>query len=42
VQAPSTAHEQSVAKLDAWLDTYGKSPREQAMKVTLWEVLGRR
>jgi hypothetical protein len=32
----------TVAKLEAWLDTNGKSPREHAMKVTLRKLLGRR
>jgi hypothetical protein len=33
-------HELSVGKLQAWLNASGKTPREQAAKVTLREVLG--
>lgn len=40
VEAPSTAHELSVRKLSAWLEGGGKSPREQALKVRLRELLG--
>jgi hypothetical protein len=32
---PTTTHELPVAKLQSWLDTNGKTPREQAVKVTL-------
>jgi hypothetical protein len=31
----------TVGKLEAWLGTNGKSPREQAVKVTLRELQGR-
>jgi hypothetical protein len=41
VDAPSTSHEVSVARLQSWLDTNGKTPREQASKVTLRQLLGR-
>jgi hypothetical protein len=41
VQAPTTTHELSVRKLQAWLDCSGKTPREQAAKVTLRQILGR-
>ena len=41
VEPPSITHELSVAKLQAWLDSNGKSPREQAKKVTLRQILGR-
>jgi hypothetical protein len=41
VEPPSITHEVSVAKLQAWLDSNGKSPREQAKKVTLRQILGR-
>jgi hypothetical protein len=41
VEAPTTSHELPVAKLQAWLDTNGKTPREQAVKVTLRQILGR-
>jgi hypothetical protein len=30
-----------VGKLQSWLDTNGKTPREQATKVTLRQLLGR-
>jgi hypothetical protein len=35
VEPLAIAHELSVAKLQAWLDSNGKTPREQATKVTL-------
>jgi len=41
VEAPTTTHELSVGKLQAWLDSNGRSPREQAVKVTLRQILGR-
>ena|ERR1041385_2254822 len=41
VEAPATMHELSVARLQAWLDASGKTPREQATKVTLRQLLGR-
>lgn len=41
VEPPATSHEVSVSKLQAWLDTNGKTPREQAKKVTLRQMLGR-
>lgn len=41
VVAPTTTHELSVGKLQAWLDSNGRSPREQAVKVTLRQILGR-
>lgn len=40
VEAPTTAHELSVGKLQAWLDSGGKTPREQAVKVRLRQALG--
>jgi hypothetical protein len=40
VETPSTTHELSVSKLQTWLDSDGKSPREQARKVKLRQVLG--
>jgi hypothetical protein len=39
VEAPTTTHELSVRKLATWLGGGGKSPREQAMKVRLRELL---
>jgi phenylalanyl-tRNA synthetase beta subunit len=41
VEAPTTIHELSVGKLQEWLDSSGKTPREQAVKVTLRQILGR-
>ena len=41
VKSPSTTHELTVARLEAWLDTNGRSPREQERKVALRELLGR-
>jgi hypothetical protein len=41
VEAPTTTHELSVGKLQAWLDSSGRTPREQAVKVTLRQRLGR-
>ena len=39
VENPATSHELSVSHLQSWLDTNGKSPREQAVKVTLRQLL---
>lgn len=39
VQAPATTHEVSVGKLTAWLESGGRSPREQALKVRLRALL---
>jgi hypothetical protein len=41
VQPPSTTHEISVAKLHAWLNTNGRSPREQAKKADLRKLIER-
>jgi hypothetical protein len=41
VETPTTTHELTVAKLQSWLDTNGKTPREQAAKVMLRQLLGR-
>jgi hypothetical protein len=41
VEAPATMHELTVAKLQTWLETNGKTAREQAQKVTLRQLLGR-
>jgi hypothetical protein len=40
VLVPSTSHEISVGKVRAWLDSNGRSPAQQALKVWLREVLG--
>jgi hypothetical protein len=37
----TSMHELSVGKLQAWLDSGGKSPREQAIEVTLRQPFGR-
>jgi hypothetical protein len=41
VEPPAATHEVSVAKLQSWLNTNGKTPREQARKVTLRQILER-
>lgn len=41
VVPPSTTHELTVARLQAWLDTNGRTPREQAQKVTLRQLIER-
>jgi hypothetical protein len=41
VESPCTAHEIPMRRLTAWLETGGKSPNEQAVKVTLRKMLGR-
>ena len=40
VEAPATTHQLSVGRLQAWLDASGKTPREQAVKVRLRQLLG--
>jgi hypothetical protein len=40
VEAPATSHELPVAKLQNWLDTSGRTPAEQAVKVGLRQMLG--
>jgi len=40
VEAPATSHELPVAKLQNWLDTNGRTPAEQAVKVGLRQMLG--
>jgi hypothetical protein len=41
VVPPATTHQLTVAKLQAWLDTNGRTPREQAKKVTLRQLIER-
>ncbi len=41
VKPPATTHELRVSKLEAWLNSAGKSPGEQALKVRLKEELER-
>jgi hypothetical protein len=40
VKAPATSHEVPVRKIDAWLQSGGRSPNEQPLKVRLRELLG--
>jgi len=40
VETPSTTHELTVSRLQAWLDSSAKTPREQAVKVRLRQSLG--
>jgi hypothetical protein len=40
VKAPATSHGVRLSKIEAWLENGGKSPNEQAMKVSLRELLG--
>ena len=41
VVAPSTTHEILVAKFQSWLERNGRTPREQAKKVTLRQLIER-
>jgi len=41
VESPTVVHELTVGKLQTWLDTNGRTPREQARKVTLRQRLER-
>jgi hypothetical protein len=40
VKTPATSHEVRLSKIEAWLESSGRSPNEQAMKVRLRELLG--
>ena len=40
VKTPATSHEVRLGKIEAWLESGGRSPSEQAMKVKLRELLG--
>jgi hypothetical protein len=40
VKAPVTSHEVRLSKIEAWLQSGGKSPNEQALKVRPRELLG--
>jgi len=42
VASPSTIHDVPMSRLSAWLESGGKSPKEQALKVRLRETLDRR
>jgi hypothetical protein len=37
---PATSHEVRLSKIEAWLESGGRSPNEQALKVRLRELLG--
>ena len=41
VDPPASKHELTVARLQAWLDAGSRTPREQAVKVRMRQVLGR-
>jgi hypothetical protein len=41
VQPPVVEYDLSVSKLHAWLNSTGKTPREQATKVTLRQILAK-
>ncbi len=41
IEAPVTAHEVPMGKLTAWLESGGKSPAEQTLKVLLRELLAK-
>ena len=40
VKVPATSHEVRVSKIEAWIQSGGKSPAEQALKVRLREAVG--
>jgi hypothetical protein len=40
VKTPATSHEVRLSKIEAWLESGGRSPSEQAIKVRLRELLG--
>jgi hypothetical protein len=40
VNTPATSHEARLSKIEAWLQSGGQSPNEQALKVRLRELLG--
>lgn len=39
VEVPATVHEVSVSRVQTWLDSSAKSPRERAVKVRLRQIL---
>lgn len=41
VQQPATSHALRTKRLEAWLNSSGKSPAEQALKIRLREELER-
>jgi hypothetical protein len=40
MKKPATSHEVRLGKIEAWLESGGRSPNEQAMKARLKELLG--
>jgi hypothetical protein len=40
VKTPATSHEVRLSKIEAWLESGGRSPNEQVLKVRLRELLG--
>jgi len=40
MKVPVTSYRVSVRKIEAWLQSGGRSPNEQALKVRLRELLG--
>ncbi len=40
VKTPATSHQVRLSKIEAWLESGGRSPNEQALKVRLRELLG--
>jgi hypothetical protein len=41
VELPAATHTVAIARLQSWLNSNGKTPREQARKVTLRQILER-
>jgi hypothetical protein len=39
-KTPATSHEVRLSEIEAWRESGGRSPNEQAMKVRLREFLG--
>ena len=40
VKSPATSHEVRLSKIEAWLESGGRSPKEQALKTRLRQALG--
>jgi hypothetical protein len=40
-KTPATSHEVRLSNIEAWLQSGGRSPNEQALKVRLRELIGR-
>jgi hypothetical protein len=40
VKTPATSHEVRLSKIEAWLESDGRSPNGQALKVRMRELLG--